>query len=199
MRFESRRLAAVFKTDDGQPSASHLVSYRLIRAGQRHFCRPTPSPSIPAGTRPHASKMRPQRNPTNGNTGAATSPSRLNPGSAAKLAEQYFSGHGGLPDVRNAQQRWCSPRPGPWIPLFYGSPETGFADYDFKHMFDRWAHWTAVAMRLYLDVCDLTAPVLGWPEWDATAAATGRRLPPLADEAEKRYEEPIRRTLARIP
>lgn len=111
---------ADFKTDEGRPPASHLVSHRFIGAGQGPFCRPRPSPFIPAGTRPHASQMRPQRNLIN--------------------------------------RQWLTDS------LFYGNPETGFADYDFKHMFDRRAHWTAVAMQLY--VCVLTAPVLSLPEWD---------------------------------
>jgi len=119
------------------------------------------------------------------------------PGSVSKLSEQYLSGHGGYLTyaVLNVAGAHAGPVHGY---MFYGYPETGFADYDFKHMFDRRAHWTAVAIRLYLDVCDLTAPVLDWPNWDATAASTRRQLQPLADEAERRYEAPMRRALARI-
>ncbi len=121
-----------------------------------------------------------------------------NPGSVSKLAERYLSGHGGY--LTYALLNSAGAPPGPIRGfMFYGDLETGFTDYDFKHMFDRRAHWTAVAIRLYLDVCDLTAPMLGWPDWDATAAATRRRLQPLADEAEKRHEEPMRRALGRIP
>lgn len=83
--------------------------------------------------------------------------------------------------------------------LFYGDPETGFTDYAFKGMYDRRAYWTAVAISLYLGICDLTAAELGWPDWDATAAATRQQFGPLAEEAEKGYMKPLRRALARLP
>ncbi len=56
-----------------------------------------------------------------------------------------------------------------------------------------------MAISLYLGICDLTAAELGWPDWDATAAATRGQLGKLAEEAEKRYTEPLRRALARLP
>jgi hypothetical protein len=83
--------------------------------------------------------------------------------------------------------------------MFYGDAETGVANFDFKHMFGRRAYWTALAIQLYLDICDLTAPLLGWADWDVTAAAIRTQLEPLAHEAFRRYEEPLRRALARIP
>jgi hypothetical protein len=121
-----------------------------------------------------------------------------NPGSASKLAERYLSEHGGYLTYAMLSSAGAHASLVHGF-LFYGDPETGFADYDFKRMFDRRAYWTALAIQLYLDICDLTAPVLGWPDWEATAAATRRRLQPLADEAKRRYEEPMRRALARIP
>jgi len=119
------------------------------------------------------------------------------PGSVSKLAEQYLSAHGGY--MTYAMLSSAGAHPGPIHGfLFYGDPETGLADYAFKGMFDRRAYWTAVAIRLCLDVCDLTAPVLDWPDWETTAAATRRELQTLADEAETRYERPWRRAFARL-
>lgn len=121
-----------------------------------------------------------------------------NPGSLSKLAEQYLPDHGGY--LTYALLNAAGAHPGAVHGfMFYGNPETGFADYDFKQMFDKRAYWTAVAIRLYLDLCDLAAPVLGWPDWEATTEAVRRRLQSLADEAEKRYEAPLRRALARMP
>lgn len=119
------------------------------------------------------------------------------PGSLSKLAEQYLSDHGGYMTyaILSSAGAHASAVHGF---LFYGDPETGFADYAFKGMFDRRAYWTAVAISLYLGICDLAAAELGWPDWDATAAAARRQFGPLADEAEKRYTEPLRRAFARL-
>jgi len=82
--------------------------------------------------------------------------------------------------------------------MFYGNPETGVTDYDFKRMFDRRAYWTAQAIQLYLDLCDLAAPVLSWPDWHTTSAAIRSQLQPLANEAEKRHAEPWQRAFAKL-
>jgi hypothetical protein len=120
------------------------------------------------------------------------------PGSMSKLAEQYVSDHGGYLTYAMLNSAGAHPGPGHTF-LFYGNPETGISDFDFKHMFDRRAYWTVVAIQLYLGVCDLAAPVLGWPDWEATSAAIQQRLQPLADEARKRYEQPWRRALGGMP
>lgn len=41
--------------------------------------------------------------------------------------------------------------------------------------------------RLYLDLCDLVEPVLGWPGWKALTGQIRTRLEPLAQEAEQRH------------
>lgn len=65
-------------------------------------------------------------------------------------------------------------------------------------MFAVRAYWIGQATRLYLELGNLSAPVLGWQEWDALAEATNRQLEPLAQEAEKRFVAPLLRATARL-
>jgi hypothetical protein len=101
------------------------------------------------------------------------------PGSLSKLAEQYLPDHGGYLTYAILDSAGVHASAVHGF-LFYGDPETGFTDYAFKGLFDRRAYWTAVAISLYLGICDLAAAELGWPDWNATAAATRRQFRPLA-------------------
>lgn len=60
------------------------------------------------------------------------------------------------------------------------------------------AYWIGQATRLFLELGNLSAPVLGWQEWDALSDATKRQLEPLAQEAEKRFVTPLLRATARL-
>jgi hypothetical protein len=56
------------------------------------------------------------------------------------------------------------------------------------------AYWIAQGILLHLDMCDLAAAVLIWgQEWQALAAQTRNQLEPLAEEATRRYAEPLQR------
>jgi hypothetical protein len=78
-----------------------------------------------------------------------------NPGSLSRLAERYLANHGGY--LMYALLNSAGAHPGPVHGfLFYGNPETGVADYDFKRMFDRRAYWIAQAIQLHLALYDLT-------------------------------------------
>lgn len=61
------------------------------------------------------------------------------------------------------------------------------------------AYWIARSIRLNLDICHLAASVLGWDRWDAFAGLIQDRLQSLADEAEKRFAEPLRRAMGDAP
>ena len=82
---------------------------------------------------------------------------------------------------------------------FYGRPGRAVIDFDFKGLHHVRAYWISVNIRLYLDLCDLVEPVLGWPEWDALAEQTRAKLEPLAREAEKRYLGRIQEEMANTP
>jgi hypothetical protein len=82
---------------------------------------------------------------------------------------------------------------------FYGRPGTAIADFDFKGLHHVRAYWMSVNIRLYLDLCDLAAPVLGWQEWDALAGQTRAKLEPLAEETEQRYLGPVMDAMANAP
>ena len=57
----------------------------------------------------------------------------------------------------------------------------------------------SVNIRLYVDLCDLAAPVLGWQEWDALAGETRTKLELLAKEAQQRYLGPVLEAMANAP
>jgi hypothetical protein len=80
--------------------------------------------------------------------------------------------------------------------LFYGWPGTGIVDFDFKGMYYQRAYWIAQSIKLHLGLCQVVAPELGWPEWDAIAEKTKRELLPLAEEAQRRFSEPLLRAIA---
>ena len=82
---------------------------------------------------------------------------------------------------------------------FYGRPGAAIIDFDFKGLHHVRAHWMAVDIRLYLDLCDLAMPVLSWGEWETLAAQTRTQLEPLAREAEKRYLRPVEDAVANLP
>ena len=54
-------------------------------------------------------------------------------------------------------------------------------------------------IRLYLDLCDLVEPVLGWPEWQTLTGQIRARLEPLAQEAQQRYLGRIQEDMANTP
>jgi hypothetical protein len=83
--------------------------------------------------------------------------------------------------------------------LFYGRPGTGITDFDFKGLYHVRAYWLAQSISLHLDLCHLVAPVLGWQGWDAIADATQSQLQPLAEEAERRFSEPLLQAMANTP
>lgn len=70
---------------------------------------------------------------------------------------------------------------------FYGRPGSAVTDFDSTGLHYVRAYWTSVNIRLYLDLCELTGPVLGWAEWDALVEQSRTRLQPLAQEARQRY------------
>jgi len=80
--------------------------------------------------------------------------------------------------------------------LFYGRPGTGIVDYDFKGMHYQRAYWIAQSIKLHLGLCQVVAPELGWPEWDAIAEKTNGELLPLAEEAQRRFSEPLLQAMA---
>jgi hypothetical protein len=116
------------------------------------------------------------------------------PRSLSWLAERYLSDHGGYLLYAMLNRAGAHPSAARAF-LFYGNPETGVTDYDFKRMFDQRAHWSAVAIQLHLDLCDLISPVLGWPDWQTTSSDTRHKLAPLAEEADRRYSDRWRRAL----
>lgn len=120
------------------------------------------------------------------------------PGSASKLMEQYVSEHGGF--LSYAVLSSAGTHPGPArASQFYGTPGVGI-DYDFKGKHHVRAYWIGHAILLHLDLCALAAPVLGWgPGWQALGQRTRDHLGPLAEEAERRYGEPLRRAMAGRP
>lgn len=108
------------------------------------------------------------------------------PGSGGYLFYSLLSNTGVHPGAGGAQ-------------AFYGKPGTGIADYDFKGLHHVRAYWMSVNIGLYLDLCDLVAPVLGWQEWAGLAEQTRAKLKPLAKEAEQRYLGPVVEAMANAP
>jgi hypothetical protein len=82
--------------------------------------------------------------------------------------------------------------------LFYGRPGTGLTDFDFKGLYHVRAYWIAQSVRLHLDLGHLAAPVLGWRIWGAMADMTERQLHPLAEEADRRFNEPWLEAMAKL-
>jgi hypothetical protein len=82
---------------------------------------------------------------------------------------------------------------------FYGTPGRAVIDFDVKGLHDVRAYWTSVTIGLYLDLCDLAGPVLGWPGWDALTEQTQTGLAPLAQEAQHRYLGRIQEEMANAP
>jgi hypothetical protein len=118
-------------------------------------------------------------------------------GSASSLIERYLPDHGGY--ILYALLSSAGVHPGAArATLFYAQPDARKIDFDFKGMFAVRAYWIGQATRLYLELGNLSAPVLGWPEWDALAEATDLQLEPLAQEAEKRFAAPLLRAAARL-
>ena len=70
---------------------------------------------------------------------------------------------------------------------FYGRPGKAVIDVDVTGLHHVRAYWMSANTRLYLDLCDLAGPVLGWPGWDALTDQTRTRLEPLAHEDQQRY------------
>lgn len=120
------------------------------------------------------------------------------PGKASKLVEQYLPEHGSY--MLYALLSSAGVHPGAArSSLFYGRPETGIIEFDFKGMYHVRAYWIAQSVSLHLELCHLVAPVLGWREWDAIAEVTQIQLEPLAEEAERRFSDPLRQALANAP
>jgi hypothetical protein len=82
---------------------------------------------------------------------------------------------------------------------FYGRPGRAVIDVDFTGLHHVRAYWMSANIRLYLGLCDLAGPVLGWPEWDALTGQTRTRLEPLAQEAQQRYLGRIQQEMAKAP
>jgi hypothetical protein len=79
---------------------------------------------------------------------------------------------------------------------FYGRPGGAVTDFDLTGPHHVRAYWMSASTRLYLALCDLAGPVLGWPEWDALTDQTRTGLEPLAHEAQQRYLERLQEEMA---
>lgn len=112
------------------------------------------------------------------------------PGRASKLIEDYLPDYGGYMLYALLSSAGVHPGPARGY-LFCGRPGTGIADCDFTGVYHARAYWTAKSTSLHLGLCGLVAPVLGWQDWDGTATTIHGRLRPLADEAERRFSEPM--------
>lgn len=80
---------------------------------------------------------------------------------------------------------------------FYGRPGSPVTEVNVTGLHHVRAYWMSVSIRLYLDLCDLAGPVLGWPEWDALTEQTRTGLQPLAEEAQQRYLGRLQEELAK--
>lgn len=111
-------------------------------------------------------------------------------GSASKLIEQFLPEHGGYllysllssAGVHSGAMR---------NKFFYGQPDTGILDFDFKGMFIARAYWIGVTIELFLDFCDLVAEILGWHNWRNLSKKVHSQLEPLTQEAKKRFFQPF--------
>jgi len=77
--------------------------------------------------------------------------------------------------------------------LFYREPDTGNALYNFQRLHSTRAYWLAQAIILYADFCDAAAPALGQHDWEEIIATAEARLRPLAEEADRRYQQRLHR------
>jgi hypothetical protein len=108
----------------------------------------------------------------------------------SKLMERYLPEHGGYllysllssAGVHSSAMR---------NKFFYGQPDTGVLDFDFKGMFTVRAYWIGVATDLYLDFCDLVSEILGWHGWQDLSEKAHSQLEPLAQEATGRFYRPF--------
>jgi len=117
-------------------------------------------------------------------------------GSASRLIERYLPDQGGY--ILYALLSSAGVHPGAArATFFYAQPDARTIDFDFKGMFTVRAYWIGQATNLFLQLGNLTAPVLGWEEWPALADATERQLRPLAQEAEERFLAPLQRAAMR--
>jgi hypothetical protein len=115
-------------------------------------------------------------------------------GSPSKLMERFLSEYGGYllysllssAGVHSGVMR---------NKFFYGKPDTGILDFDFKGMFIARAYWIGVAIDLYLDLCDLVAETLGWHNWHGLSKEAHSQLEPLYKEATKRFFQPLLDTM----
>lgn len=82
---------------------------------------------------------------------------------------------------------------------FYGRPGAAVIDFNVKGLHHVRAYWMSANIRLYLDLCDLAGPVLGWPERDALTEQTRNELQPLAEEAQHRYLGGLQEEMANPP
>jgi hypothetical protein len=118
-------------------------------------------------------------------------------GSASRLIERYLPDHGGY--LLYALLSSAGVHPGAArATFFYAQPDSRIIDFDFKGMFVVRAYWIGQATSLFLELGNVTAPVLGWQEWNALSDTTERQLRPLAEEAEKRFLAPLQRAAARL-
>lgn len=117
-----------------------------------------------------------------------------NPGTASGLIERYLREHGGYMFCALLSNAGVHPGAGRAY-LFYGQPGTA-AYYDFKGLYHVRAYWIAQDIKLYLALCHLAAPILDWHDWDKIANTAESQLQPLAEEAERRYTEPMLQAMA---
>lgn len=82
---------------------------------------------------------------------------------------------------------------------FYGRPGKAVSDFDITGLQHVRAYWISVNIRLYLDLCDLVEPVLGWPGRNARTEQARGKLDPLAREAGQRYLGRIQEEMANAP
>src|SRR5258708_16798071 len=65
--------------------------------------------------------------------------------------------------------------------------------YNFQRLHLTRAYWLAQAIMLYADLCDVAAPVLVQHDWEEIIATAEARLRPLSEEADRRYQQVLRR------
>lgn len=111
-------------------------------------------------------------------------------GTASRLMERFLPEHGGYllySLLSSAGVHAGALR----NKFFYGQPDKGILDFDFKGMFVARGYWTGTAISLYLELCDLVAPILGWGNWHSLSNTTHNELGPLVQEVEKRFFRPF--------
>jgi hypothetical protein len=108
------------------------------------------------------------------------------------LFELYLHEEGGYPLFSTLSR--AASHPGASRPfMFYANPAKGMAvDYDFQGMHAMRAYWLSRSLRLHIGLCRVVAPELGWPEgWAVVLDDLGRRLEPMAAEADRRVMTPF--------